>query len=233
MADSFVNRICVANTNTDNNGNLHLIGTFCGSLNFPRDNGKPFTLVERTTKNNKSYKQVKCSLVIVPDNRKSDKGYPTSGIRTNDGYKTFAEVISMVGAELFNDKLYVTVYMDRNTMGLYQLMADPNLSFRDNIMVSGELSFFKGSNDGKTHAVIGNVSLFARDHVFDDKVEKSNANFQLADQSQGTNNNGGQPNKAPAANQGGGYGGGYSAPAYSQNESGFVTIDDDEEELPF
>lgn len=225
MAESFSNRLCVSNTFNDQKGNLHITGTFCGSLNFPRDNGRPFTLVERTTKNNKTYKQVKCSLVIVPDNRKTEKGYPTNGIRVGNEYKTFSEVIAMVGAELFNEKLYVTVYMNRNTMGLYQLMSDPNLSYRDNIMVSGELSFFKG-NEGKTHAVIGNVNLFARDHVFDDKTEQANANCQLADQTGGNNgsNAGNSAQGAPSSS--------YNAPA-SSNQSGFVEIDDDDGELPF
>lgn len=183
MADSFSNRICISRTNKDQNGNLHLHGTFCGSLSFPREGDeKPFSLVERKTRNDKTYKQVKCTLVIVPDNRKSEKGYPTSGIYLDGNYLTFQEVLNNVGAELFNGKLYATVYMDRNTMGLYQLMADPNLSYKDNIMVAGELSFFKGSNDGKVRAAIGNVSLFARDHIFDDKVDKANANCQLSDQ---------------------------------------------------
>ena len=226
MADSFSNRICISRTNKDQNGNLHLHGTFCGSLSFPREGDeKPFSLVERKTRNDKTYKQVKCTLVIVPDNRKSEKGYPTSGIYLDGNYLTFQEVLNNVGAELFNGKLYATVYMDRNTMGLYQLMADPNLSYKDNIMVAGDLSFLKGSNDGKVRAAIGNVSLFARDHIFDDKVDKANANCQLSDKTGG--NDGGS---APASqNSAGG-----SAPAYpSSNSAGFVEIDDDDWDLPF
>ena len=211
MADSFSNRICISRTNKDQNGNLHLHGTFCGSLSFPREGDeKPFSLVERKTRNDKTYKQVKCTLVIVPDNRKSEKGYPTSGIYLDGNYLTFQEVLNNVGAELFNGKLYVTVYMDRNTMGLYQLMADPNLSYKDNIMVAGELSFFKGSNDGKVRAAIGNVSLFARDHIFDD-----------------TGGNGG--GSAPASQNNAGS----SAPAYPSSNAGFVEIEDDDGELPF
>lgn len=226
MADSFSNRICVARTSKDNNGNLHLHGTFTGSLSFPREGDeKPFSLVERKTRNDKSYKQVKATLVIVPDNRKTDKGYPTSGIYFDGKYLTFQEILNSVGVELFKDKLYVTVYMDRNTMGLYQLMADPGLSYRDNIMVAGELSFFQGSNDGKVRAAIGNVSLFARDHIFDDKTDKANANCQLLDKTGGNDGNGASANQNNA---------GGSAPAYSSNSNaGFVEIDDDDGELPF
>lgn len=226
MADSFSNRLCVARTNKDQNENLHLHGTFCGSLSFPREgDDRPFSLVERKTRNNKTYKQVKATLVIVPDNRKTEKGYPTSGIYLDGKYLTFQEVLDSVGAELFNGKLYVTVYMDRNTMGLYQLMADPKLSYKDNIMVAGELSFFKGSNDGKVRAAIGNVSLFARDHVFDDKVDKANANCQLTDK---TGDNSGGNSTASGNNAGS------SAPAYAGgSNSGFVEIDDDDGELPF
>ena len=129
----------------------------------------------------------------------------------------------MIRPKLFNGKLYVTVYMDRNTMGLYQLMADPHLSYKDNIMVAGELSFFKGSNDGKVRAAIGNVSLFARDHIFDDKVDKANANCQLADKTGGNSSS-----SAPASqNNAGG-----SAPASAYPSANFVEIDEDEE-LPF
>ena len=109
-------------------------------------------------------------------------------------------------------------------MGLYQLMADPNLSYKDNIMVAGELSFFKGSNDGKVRAAIGNVSLFARDHIFDDKVDKANANCQLSDK---TGGNGG--GSAPASQNNAGS----SAPAYPSSNAGFVEIEDDDGELPF
>ena len=90
-------------------------------------------------------------------------------------------------------------------------------------MVAGELSFFKGSNDGKVRAAIGNVSLFARDHIFDDKVDKANANCQLSDK---TGGNGG--GSAPASqNSAGG-----SAPASAYPSASFVDIDEDEE-LPF
>lgn len=226
MADSFSNRLCVARTSKDQNENLHLHGTFCGSLSFPREgDDRPFSPVERKTRNEKTYKQVKATLVIVPDNRKTEKGYPTSGIYLDGKYLTFQEVLDSVGAELFNGKLYVTVYMDRNTMGLYQLMADPKLSYKDNIIVAGELSFFRGSNDGKVRAAIGNVSLFARDHVFDDKVDKANANCQLADK---TGGNSGGSSSASGTNVGS------SAPAYAGgSNSGFVEIDDDDGELPF
>lgn len=226
MADSFSNRLCVARTSKDQNENLHLHGTFCGSLSFPREgDDRPFSLVERKTRNDKTYKQVKATLVIVPDNRKTEKGYPTSGIYLDGKYLTFQEVLNSVGAELFNGKLYVTVYMDRNTMGLYQLMADPKLSYKDNIMVAGELSFFRGSNDAKVRAAIGNVSLFARDHVFDDKVDKANANCQLTDK---TGGNSGGSSSASGNNAGS------SAPAYAGgSNSGFVEIDDDDGELPF
>lgn len=231
MSDSFSNRLCVARTSKDQNDNLHLHGTFCGSLSFPRDDEKPFSLVERKTRNDKTYKQVKATLVIVPDNRKTENGYPTSGIYLDGKYMTFQEILNNVGAELFNGKLYVTVYMDRNTMGLYQLMADPKLSYKDNIMVAGELSFFKGSNDGKVRAAIGNVSLFARDHVFDDKVEKTNANCQLADKTGGSGGGSGSGSGSAPASQNNASG---SAPAYSGGSySGFVEISEDDGELPF
>lgn len=223
--NTFTNRLMVSRAFKNDKGGVRLLGTFCGGLNFPKDNGKPFSIVERTSKNGKSFKQVRATLVIVPDDRKTDKGYPSSPIYYDGKNQTFAELIAAQGVELFNGKLYVTVSMDRSTMGLYQLMGDPNLSFKDHIMCSGELSFFAGQ-DGKMRAAIGSVSLFARDHVFDDKVEKATANCQLADAS-GNNNTTNSPSaaaSAPAA----------ASSAYTaQPSSGFVEIDDDDGELPF
>lgn len=229
---TFTNRLCVPRTNKDTNGNLHILGTFCGGLSFPREEGgKPFALVERKSKNDKTYKQVKCSLVISPDNRKSEKGYPTSGIYYDGKYMTFEEVLTAVGCETYNGKLYVTVYMDRNTMGLYQLMADPNLSFKDNVMVSGEMTFFRGSNDGKVRAVITNVSLFARDHVFDDKVDRANTGCMLEDRTSDAGAPAASGGFSSGSAVGFGSGSGYQSPGTMTN--GFMEIEDDDGELPF
>lgn len=224
--NTFTNRLMVSRTFKGDNGSVRLLGTFCGGLQFPKDGGKPFTTVERTTKNQKVFKQIRATLVISPDDRKTDKGYPASPIYYDGNNKTFAEFLNAVGIELFNGKLYVTVSMDRSTMGLYQLMGDPNLTFKDHIMCSGEMSFFKGQ-DGKMRAALGSVSLFARDKIFDDKVDKANVGCQLTDAQSG--------NASTAA---GGSSGGFNAPAPSsgypaQATNGFVEIDDDDGELPF
>ena len=224
--NTFTNRLTVARTFKQDNGGVRLLGTFCGGLYFPKDGGKPFNIVERNSKNGKTFKQVRATLVISPDNRKSDKGYAASPIFYDGKNMTFKEFLDATGVELVKDKLYVTVSMDRGTMGLYQLMADPTLDFKANILCSGELSIYEGKNDGKMHAAIGNVSLFARDHVFDDKVDKANAGCQLND-STGANSGGGQSQSAPAYNAPAG--GGYNA----QCSGGFVEIDDDDGELPF
>lgn len=227
MAEStFTNRLMVSRTFKGDNDSIQLLGTFCGGLQFPKDGGKPFTTVERTTKNQKVFKQIRATLVIAPDNRKTNNGYPNCPIYYDGNNKTFAEFLNAVGIELFNGRLYVTVSMDRSTIGLYQLMGDPNLTFKDHIMCSGQMSFFRGQ-DGKMRAALGNVSLFARDKIFDDKVEKANANCQLADAR--SSNNGTAAGGAP---------GGYSAPAPNnsypaQTTGGFVEIDDDDGELPF
>ena len=228
--NTFFNRLNVARVFKQDNGGVRLLGTYCGGLYFPKDGGKPFTIVERSTKNGKSFKQVRATLVITPDDRKTDKGYPSSPIYYDGSQKTFAEMLSAMGVELFNGKLYATVSMDRGTMGLYQLMGDPSLDFKANIMCSGELNIYQGKNDGKMHVAIGSVSLFARDHVFDDKVDKANASCQLSD-STGANNGSGQPTT-------GGYTaptGGYTAPTggYAAPTGGFVEIDDEDGELPF
>ena len=55
------------------------------------------------------------------------------------------------------------VFMDRSTMGLYQVMGDPNLTFKQNIVLSGELSVYT-DKEGKKRAAFGRVSLFAKAH---------------------------------------------------------------------
>ena len=226
MSDNtFTNRINVTRAAKQENGNVRLLWTFCGGLHFPKDGGKPFTIVQRSTKNGKTFKQVRATLVIAPDDKKSEKGYPVSPIYYDGANKTFAEILSANGVELFNGRLYVPVTMDRNTMGLYQLMGDPTLDFKANILCSGELSIYQGK-DGKKYSAIGNVSIFARDHVFDDKVERANANCQLDDGGNGGGNGGENSGEQSA-----------SAPSYgynqSSNTSGFVEINDDDGELPF
>ena len=216
----FVNNLRVTATYKGEK-NVRATGTFQCGISFPKEeNAKPFKVVERTSKNGKAYKQVRTNVVISPDDRKNDSGYPMSAVYYDGKYMTFKEFLEATGVELFNGKLYAGVYMDRNTMGLYQVMGDPNLTFKQNIILSGELSVYTG-NDGKVRAAFGNVSLFAKDHVGADKVEKENANVMLdngSGQSNGTS-------AAPAAAA--------AAPA-ANDDGGFLDIsDEDDGELPF
>lgn len=107
--------------------------------------------------------------------------------------------------------------MDRSTMGLYQVMGDPNLTFKQNIVLSGELSIYT-DKEGKKRAAFGRVSLFAKDHVGADKVEKENANVMLEDGN---------------AQASGGSSATYASAAPAMNDDGFIDISDDDGELPF
>lgn len=217
MSD-FTNRVCIAAVNKVGEKNFVIArGTFQGGISFPKDGSKPFKVVERKTKNGKTFKQVRATVVITPDDRKSDNGYPISSVYFDGKSMTFAEFLAANNVELYNGKLYATAYMDRDTMGLYQLLGDPNLTFKQNVVVSGEMTFSASKQTGKVSAYIGNVSMFAKDHIFADKVEKENANCML---------DGAQTAQAAPTQQ--------AAPAQaSAPNQDFVDISDEDDELPF
>ena len=174
--------------------------------------------IERTSKNNKQYKQIACTVVISPDDRKNNNGNPFSSVYYDGKYLTFKEFLETTGVELIKGKLYAGVFMDRSTMGLYQVMGDPNLTFKQNIVLSGELSVYT-DKEGKKRAAFGRVSLFAKDHVGADKVEKENANVMLE-----SGGNAQASGGSPAA---------YASAAPAMNDDGFIDISDDDGELPF
>lgn len=92
------------------------------------------------------------------------------------------------------------------------------MTFKQNIVLSGELSVYT-DKEGKKRAAFGRVSLFAKDHVGADKVEKENANVMLE--------NGGN------AQASGGSPAAYASAAPAMNDDGFIDISDDDGELPF
>ena len=55
-------------------------GTFQCGIHFPKSGTKPFKVIERTSKNNKQYKQIACTVVISPDDRKNNNGNPFSSV---------------------------------------------------------------------------------------------------------------------------------------------------------
>ena len=112
---------------------VSITGTFQCGIHFPKSGAKPFKVIERTSKNNKQYKQIACTVVISPDDRKNNNGNPFSSVYYDGKYLTFKEFLETTGVELINGKLYAGVFMDRSTMGLYQVMGDPNLTFKQNV----------------------------------------------------------------------------------------------------
>ena len=52
---------------------VSITGTFQCGIHFPKSGAKPFKVIERTSKNNKQYKQIACTVVISPDDRKNNK----------------------------------------------------------------------------------------------------------------------------------------------------------------
>lgn len=197
---------------------VSITGTFQCGIHFPKSGAKPFKVIERTSKNNKQYKQIACTIVISPDDRKNNNGNPFSSVYYDGKYLTFKEFLETTGVELIKSKLYAGVFMDRSTMGLYQVMGDPNLTFKQNIVLSGELSVYT-DKEGKKRAAFGRVSLFAKDHVGADKVEKENANVMLE-----SGGNAQASGGSPAA---------YASAAPAMNDDGFIDISDDDGELPF
>ena len=177
---------------------VSITGTFQCGIHFPKSGAKPFKVIERTSKNN--------------------NGNPCSSVYYDGKYLTFKEFLETTGVELINGKLYAGVFMDRSTMGLYQVMGDPNLTFKQNIVLSGELSVYT-DKEGKKRAAFGRVSLFAKDHVGADKVEKENANVMLE-----SGGNAQASGGSPAA---------YASAAPAMNDDGFIDISDDDGELPF
>ena len=111
---------------------VSITGTFQCGIHFPKSGAKPFKVIERTSKNNKQYKQIACTVVISPDDRKNNNGNPFSSVYYDGKYLTFKEFLETTGVELIKGKLYAGVFMDRSTMGLYQVMGDPNLTFKQN-----------------------------------------------------------------------------------------------------
>ena len=49
--NTFFNRLNVARVFKQDNGGVRLLGTYCGGLYFPKDGGKPFTIVETSQGN--------------------------------------------------------------------------------------------------------------------------------------------------------------------------------------
>ena len=190
---------------------VSITGTFQCGIHFPKSGAKPFKVIERTSKNNKQYKQIACTVVISPDDRKNNNGNPFSSVYYDGKYLTFKEFLETTGVELINGKLYAGVFMDRSTMGLYQVI-------KQNIVLSGELSVYT-DKEGKKRAAFGRVSLFAKDHVGADKVEKENANVMLE-----SGGNAQASSGSPAA---------YASAAPAMNDDGFIDISDDDGELPF
>lgn len=43
---------------------VSITGTFQCGIHFPKSGAKPFKVIERTSKNNKQYKQIACTVVI-------------------------------------------------------------------------------------------------------------------------------------------------------------------------
>ena len=139
---------------------VSITGTFQCGIHFPKSGAKPFKVIERTSKNNKQNKQIACTVVISPDDRKNNNGNPFSSVNYDRKYLTFKACLETTRVELIKGKLYAGVFMDRSTMGLYQVMGDPNLTFKQNIVLSGELSVYT-DKEGKKRAAFGRVSLFA------------------------------------------------------------------------
>lgn len=98
---------------------VSITGTFQCGIHFPKSGAKPFKVIERTSKNNKQYKQIACTVVISPDDRKNNNGNPFSSVYYDGKYLTFKEFLETTGVELIKGKLYAGVFMDRSTMGLY------------------------------------------------------------------------------------------------------------------
>lgn len=222
--NTFCNRMkAVRATKDDKTGAIRVLGAFSCGINFPRDDSKPFKVVERQTQNGKTYKQVSCTVVLTPDYKKSDKGNPFNGIYVNGKNQTLAELLAAENVELFNGKLYASVSMNRQTEGLHQVLSDPKLTYQTDILVCGELSIYTGRNDGKRHVAFGNVTFFGKDHVYDDKTEKENLNCQLSEDGASSGGKSGQAS--------GGSAGGSSVPSGSNGD--FALIPDDDDELPF
>ena len=85
---------------------VSITGTFQCGIHFPKSGAKPFKVIERTSKNNKQYKQIACTVVISPDDRKNNNGNPFSSVYYDGKYLTFKEFLETTGVELIKGKLY-------------------------------------------------------------------------------------------------------------------------------
>ena len=65
---------------------VSITGTFQCGIHFPKSGAKPFKVIERTSKNNKQYKQIACTVVISPDDRKNNNGNPFSSVYYDGKY---------------------------------------------------------------------------------------------------------------------------------------------------
>ena len=83
---------------------VSITGTFQCGIHFPKSGAKPFKVIERTSKNNKQYKQIACTVVISPDDRKNNNGNPFSSVYYDGKYLTFKEFLETTGVELIKGK---------------------------------------------------------------------------------------------------------------------------------
>ncbi len=195
---SFTHRAFIARTKNDPNGDLfktELTGQFQCQLTFPQDGSLPAQEVTRQGKNGGSYTQIRVGVNFIPDNSKSESGRPYSPVYSNGQNHTLAEFLStVVGADLYNGRVYATLYLSKSVPGLKALLSDPGLSFKTQVTIDGTMRFYASQN-GKTVVTFGDVTHFG--HSLSAQVQQPWCKMQQLQQAAPA----AQPQMAPMGQQ--------------------------------